>query len=374
MPRRHLSAPPDRPMTRNLAPLLRLLRFVRPYLGHVTLAAVALLVAAGAVLAFGQVIREVVDHGLKTGSEVALTRSLLLFLGVVAAMAGAIMARSYLLGWIGERVIADVRTAVFDRVLALHVGFFETAQTGEIISRLTSDTTLLQVVVGSTLAMALRTLLLVIGGTAMLALTSPHLTGLVLLGTPLVVLPVWLHRFPAAPPVPGKPGPDRGRGGLCRRGAPRHPHRAGVLSRAGGSGALPGAGGVRLSDGGTAHPAGGHAKCGGSGDHLRGHRGGVVDGGPRGPGRAPNRRRAVRLPVLCGAGGQFRRPAQRAGGRAAAGGRGQRAADGAAWPSSPRSARRPNRKPFPARSGARSPSTGFPSRIRPIRRSRCSRI
>ena len=80
MPRRHVSAPPDRPMTRNLAPLLRLLRFVRPYLGHVALAAVALLVAAGAVLAFGQVIREVVDHGLKTGSEEALTRSLLLFL------------------------------------------------------------------------------------------------------------------------------------------------------------------------------------------------------------------------------------------------------------------------------------------------------
>jgi ATP-binding cassette subfamily B protein len=192
MSRRSLSVPSDRPITRNLAPLLRLLRFVRPYLGHVALASVALLVAAGAVLAFGQVIREVVDHGLKTGSEAALTRSLLLFLGVVAAMAGAIMARSYLLGWIGERVIADVRTAVFDRVLALHVGFFETARTGEIVSRLTSDTTLLQVVVGSTLAMALRTLLLVIGGTIMLALTSPHLTGLVLLGTPLLFLPLWL--------------------------------------------------------------------------------------------------------------------------------------------------------------------------------------
>ncbi len=183
-------------MTRNLAPLVRLLRFVRPYLWQMGLAAVALLVAAGTVLAFGQVIRDVVDHGLKTGSEAALTRSLLLFLGVVGAMAAAIMARSFLLGWIGERVIADVRTAVFERVLALHVGFFETARTGEIISRLTSDTTLLQVVVGSTLAMALRTLLLVIGGTVMLALTSPHLTGLVLLGTPLVVLPVWLIGFP----------------------------------------------------------------------------------------------------------------------------------------------------------------------------------
>ena len=194
--RRAPSDTPDRPTTRNLGPLLRLLGFVRPYLGRVVLAALALLVAAGSVLAFGQVIRDVVDSGLKTGSEAALTRSLLLFLGVVGAMAGAILVRSYLLAWIGERVVADLRRAVFDRVLGLDVGFFETTRTGEVISRLTSDTTLLQVVVGSTLAQALRTLLLVIGGVVMLALTSPHLTGLVLLGTPLVILPLWLigHR------------------------------------------------------------------------------------------------------------------------------------------------------------------------------------
>ncbi len=183
---------PRRPATRNLKPLLRLLGFVRPHLGRVLLAVLALLVAAGAVLAFGQVIREVVDTGLKTGSEAALNRSLMLFLAVVLTMAGAILARSYLLGWIGERVIADIRAAVFGRVLGLDVGFFETTRTGEIITRLTSDTTLLQTVVGSTLAMALRSSLLVIGGLVMLALTSPQLTGLVLLGTPLVVLPLWL--------------------------------------------------------------------------------------------------------------------------------------------------------------------------------------
>jgi ATP-binding cassette subfamily B protein len=183
---------PDRPTTRNLGPLLRLLGFLRPYLGRLALAVLALLVAAGSVLAFGQVIREVVDSGLKTGSQAALTQSLLLFLGVVGTMAGAILMRSYLLAWIGERVVADLRRAVFDRVLGLDVGFFETTRTGEVISRLTSDTTLLQVVVGSTLAMALRALLLVVGGVIMLALTSPRLTGLVLLGTPLVILPLWL--------------------------------------------------------------------------------------------------------------------------------------------------------------------------------------
>ena len=183
---------PQRPTTRNLGPLLRLLTFMRPYRGRVLLAALALIIAAAAVLAFGQVIREVVDYGLKTGSETALNRSLLLFLGVVLAMAGAILMRSYLLAWIGERVIADVRKAVFTQVLGLDVGFFETTRTGEVISRLTSDTTLLQTVVGSTLAMALRAALIVLGGLLMLALTSPHLTGLVLLGVPIVVLPLWL--------------------------------------------------------------------------------------------------------------------------------------------------------------------------------------
>ena len=189
--------PPGRPGSRNLKPLLRLLAFVRPYLGRVLLAVLALLVAAGAVLAFGQVIREVVDTGLKTGSDAALNRSLLLFLAVVLTMAGAILARSWLLSWIGERVVADIRVAVFSRVLGLDVGFFETSRTGELISRLTADTTLLQTVVGSTLAMALRALLLISGGLVMLALTSPWLTGLVLLGTPLVVLPLWLlgHRL-----------------------------------------------------------------------------------------------------------------------------------------------------------------------------------
>ena len=195
---RHATPPPaGRPGSRNLKPLLRLLGFVRPYLGQVVLAVLALLVAAGAVLAFGQVIREVVDTGLKTGSAAALNRSLLLFLAVVLTMAAAILARSWLLSWIGERVVADIRVAVFSRVLGLDVGFFETSRTGELISRLTADTTLLQTVVGSTLAMALRALLLISGGLVMLALTSPWLTGLVLLGTPLVVLPLWLlgHRL-----------------------------------------------------------------------------------------------------------------------------------------------------------------------------------
>jgi ATP-binding cassette subfamily B protein len=186
----------DRPRGRRLGPLLRLLGFTRPYLGRLLLALLALLVAAGALLAFGEVIRTVVDQGLSSGTQRTLDWALLLFLGVVALLSAAIVARSYLLNWLGERVVADVRQAVFARVLALDVGFFETSRTGEIISRLTSDTALLQVVVGSTLAMGLRTGLIAVGGVIMLAVTSPQLTGLVLAGVPLVVLPAWVlgHR------------------------------------------------------------------------------------------------------------------------------------------------------------------------------------
>jgi len=187
------TAPPSRrPTSRNLRPLLRLLGLARPYRARVLFALVALVVAAAAVLAFGQVIRTLVDSGFAEGAPAALDRAVLVFLGVVVVMAAAVLARSYLLAWIGERVAADLRRQVFERVLALDVGFFETTRTGEVISRLTADTALLQVVLSSTLAMALRALLLIAGGLVMLAVTSPGLTALVLLGTPAILVPVWL--------------------------------------------------------------------------------------------------------------------------------------------------------------------------------------
>ena len=188
--------PSDRPATRNLGALRRLLEFTRPYGWQLLGGMLALLVAAGSVLAFGQVLRALVDSGLTTGSTAALDRALILFVSVVLATGIAVGVRSYLLNWIGERVVADIRKRVFERVLALDVGFFETTRVGEVISRLTSDTALLQVVVGSTLAMVLRTGLLMVGGILMLAITSPALTGLVLLGVPFVILPAWVlgHR------------------------------------------------------------------------------------------------------------------------------------------------------------------------------------
>ena len=182
----------DRTSSRNLGTLLHLVGFLLPYRVQLAVAAVALVIAAASVLAFGVVIREVVDNGIGSGDAAALNQSLLLFLAVVSVMALSVGARIYLVNWLGERVVADVRKAVFSHVLSLDAGFFESTRVGEVISRLTTDTTLLQTVVGSTLAVSVRNLLLIIGGVVMLLVTSLKLTLLVLVGVPLVVIPVWL--------------------------------------------------------------------------------------------------------------------------------------------------------------------------------------
>jgi ATP-binding cassette subfamily B protein len=182
--------------SRNLRVLLQLFGFLRPYRLVLAAAAVALVIAAASVLGFGVVLQRVVDHGLSSGSEAALNQALLLFLVVVTVMAISVAARVYLVTWIGERVVADIRKAVFARVLRLEPSWFEVTRTGEVISRLTTDTSLLQVLVGSTLAIAVRNLLLISGGLVMLAITSTKLALLVLLGVPGIVLPLWLlgHR------------------------------------------------------------------------------------------------------------------------------------------------------------------------------------
>jgi ATP-binding cassette subfamily B protein len=182
----------DRATSRNLGSLAQLAGFLKPYWLQLAIAALALVIAAGSVLAFGLVIREVVDHGIGSGEAAALNQSLMLFLVVVSVMALSVGARVYLVNWLGERVVADVRKAIFSHVLSLDAGFFETTRTGEVISRLTTDTTVLQTVVGSTLAVSVRNLLLIIGGVVMLLVTSLKLTLLVLIGVPLVVVPVWL--------------------------------------------------------------------------------------------------------------------------------------------------------------------------------------
>jgi ATP-binding cassette subfamily B protein len=150
----------------------------------------ALCAASAAVLAFGSGLRWLVDNGFATGAPGRLDEALLAMLGIVALLAAATFARSLLVGWIGERVAADLRQRVFAHVLSLSPSFFEASRTGDVISRLVADTTLIQAVVGSSASMALRNVLLVAGGTAMMAVASPRLTLFTFLVLPLVVVPI----------------------------------------------------------------------------------------------------------------------------------------------------------------------------------------
>ena len=184
-------APKIPPMTA-LRTLARVGRFLRPYRREILLAAIGLVVAASAVLAVGQGLKFVVDRGFAAADARELDRMLALMLGVIVVMAGATYMRFYHVSWLGERVTADLRRAVFDHLLDLPPSFFEATRTGEVISRLINDTTMLETVIGSSASMAIRNVLLMIGGIVMLTLTSPKLTLLVLAGVPLVVVPIIL--------------------------------------------------------------------------------------------------------------------------------------------------------------------------------------
>ena len=172
--------------------LARIGVFVRPYRRQVIFAAIALVVAAASVLAVGQGLKGVVDRGFSAGDAGELDRTLALMLGVIVVMAAATYTRFYFVSWIGERVTADLRRAVFGHLLTLPPGFFEVARTGDAISRLINDTAMLDTVIGSSASMAIRNLLLLLGGLVMLAVTSIKLTLLVLAGVPVVIVPIVL--------------------------------------------------------------------------------------------------------------------------------------------------------------------------------------
>ena len=179
----------EREERRSVGNLRRILPFVEPYKWTAVSAGVALVVSAGSVLAIGQAIRRVIDHGF--GSEQALIdQYFLALLGVVAVLAAATFARYYLVTWLGERIVADIRSAVYGHVIGLSPSFFEIMRTGEVLSRLTADTTLIQAVVGSTASIALRNVLMFLGGSVLLIIASPKLTGLVFVLLPVVILPI----------------------------------------------------------------------------------------------------------------------------------------------------------------------------------------
>ncbi len=179
-----------REASRNLRPLRALAGYLVPHWRQAAGASVALIVAAGTVLGIGLGLRHLVDNGIAGNDPAVLDAALVILLGVIVVLAAATFFRSYLVAWVGERVVADLRRDVFAHILKLSPSFFEVTKTGEILSRLTTDTTLIQTVVGSTVSMALRNMLLFVGAAAMLLVTSPRLTGLVVLVIPLVLLPI----------------------------------------------------------------------------------------------------------------------------------------------------------------------------------------
>ncbi len=180
---------PDRPGG-DIRRLREIVPYLKPYGWGIVGAGVALTFAAGAVLVMGAGLRALIDEGFRGDNAALLDDALIGLLGVIAVLAIATYGRFYLVSWVGERVVADLRRNVFDHVLRLSPAFFEVTRVGEVLSRLTADTTLLQVVVGSSASIALRNMLLFLGGTVMLFVTSARLTGLVFLMVPVVIVPI----------------------------------------------------------------------------------------------------------------------------------------------------------------------------------------
>jgi ATP-binding cassette subfamily B protein len=181
-----------RPSTKKLAPLRALKPFIMPYRGMIAAAGTALVVASMATLVLPAAVRGVIDHGFSQQDASNIGRYFIALIAVAGIMGVAAATRFYLVTWVGERVVADVRAKIFSHVLSLSPHFFETTRTGEVLSRLTADTTLVQTVIGSSASLALRNLVMALGSLAMMFVTSAKLTGLCLIGVPLVVAPIIL--------------------------------------------------------------------------------------------------------------------------------------------------------------------------------------
>jgi len=181
-----------RPVQRNVGGLRHLLPYVGRYRGLVAATLIALLAASGATLLIPIAVREVIDLGFGANSAGLVHRYFAAMMGVAVILGLATAARFYCVSRLGERVVADLRRDVYGHALNMSPEFFETTRTGEVLSRLTADTTLIQTVVGSSASIALRNMFLLLGGLVMLVVTSPKLTGLVLVFVPVVIIPIIL--------------------------------------------------------------------------------------------------------------------------------------------------------------------------------------
>ncbi|MFT5134442.1 MAG: ATP-binding cassette subfamily B protein [Gammaproteobacteria bacterium] len=183
----------ERPKGSSVQPLKLALPFVKPYLGRLMLAFICLSIASISMLSMPVAIRYVIDYGFSGDNVKSIDLYFMALLGLALVYAVFASFRYYLVMWIGERVVADIRSAVYQHVIRLSPTFFEVTRTGEVLSRLTTDTTLVQSVIGAGMSIALRSTFTLIGCLIMLFVTSPKLTLMILTMVPVVVLPVWLY-------------------------------------------------------------------------------------------------------------------------------------------------------------------------------------
>ena len=185
---------------KSLKPLAMLIPFILPYKGTLALALIALLIASATVLALPVAVREVIDHGFSTNDATQIDRyflALMLF-ALLIGFFGA--ARAYFVNWLGERVVADLRDRIFRHVVAMDPTFFETNKIGEVLSRLTADTTLIQSISGAGLSIVLRSSIQFVGALALMAYTNLKLTAFLVVLLPLVITPIlmigqWVRRL-----------------------------------------------------------------------------------------------------------------------------------------------------------------------------------
>ena len=182
----------ERPKGTSLKPLRSLLPYLAAYRGRMALALVALLVAAGAMLALPMALKNVIDQGFSSANAAAIDRYFLLLLLAAGVFAAFASLRFYLVGWIGERVVADIRSAVYERVIRMDPAFFEVTKTGEVLSRLTTDTSLIQSLSGSGLSILLRSTVSFVGSLVLLLLTSLKLALIIFALIPAVLVPMLL--------------------------------------------------------------------------------------------------------------------------------------------------------------------------------------
>ncbi|MFZ9708636.1 MAG: ABC transporter transmembrane domain-containing protein [Steroidobacteraceae bacterium] len=180
----------DRPKAKSLRPLAALWPFLRPYRGVLAAAIVALLLASGAMLGLPIALKGLIDKGMAAGSADTINGYFIAFLGVAVLFGGFAALRFYLVTWLGERVVADLREAVYRNVIRMDPQFFEVTRTGEVLSRLTTDTTLVQSISGVGISIALRSSINLVGSLVLLAITNLTLLVLIVVAMPIVIVPV----------------------------------------------------------------------------------------------------------------------------------------------------------------------------------------